>query len=399
VPADLFQSSWLVGQMIAPGELRAEQHYQANLAVQRDVGFNTVVEVAWVGNYGRHYRQQKSVNNIPVNAYANINNLFNNTGLSADFLRTLYNGIGTISYDTTDEVGLNYNSLQLSVQRRLSHGLQGGLAYTLAKGEGIRGWDFMTEQLFGRAGLDEVYYGPQTTSDQGQERRHVLVFNYSYQIPTVNLPVAKYILAGWEASGVTTIMTGDPINPSCGAASSVPGTSPSVSIRGIANTDPSLTGVGARCEYSGEPIFSGYDSNPTNTNLEEDKIHFNPYAFQRPLPVGTLFNTNGVLGANPQPNIGNVKWGVLRNPSWSNWDFTLARRLPIKIGRGGNARIQIQFYNLFNQIEWNQMNASMSYSAANAAGLFGGGNTGSNTGKYTDLRNPFNGSVTIRFDY
>jgi hypothetical protein len=257
----------------------------------------------------------------------------------------------------------------------------------------------MTEELYGAAGLKEVYYGPQTTSDQGQERRHVLVVNYSYQIPTLNLPVAKYILAGWEASGVVTAVSGDPINPTCNAASSVPGTSPTVNIRGIANTDPSLTGVSARCEYSGQALYSGYDANPTGNALPEDTLHFNPYAFQRPLPLGTTFNTNGVLGANPQPNLGNVKYGVLRNPSWSNWDFTLARRLPVKIGRGGNARVQIQFYNLFNQVEWNQMNATMSYSAANDAGLFGGGNTGNNTGKYTGVRTPFNGSVTIRFDY
>jgi hypothetical protein len=260
----------------------------------------------------------------------------------------------------------------------------------------MRGWDFVTEELFGQAGLRERYYGPQTTSDQGQDRRHVLVFNYSYQIPTVNLPVLKYLLAGWEASGVTTILSGDPINPSCGVANS---TVAGVTIRGIANSDPSLSGVGARCEFSGEPLFSGYDSNPTGTTLEEDTIHFNPYAFQRPLPLGTTFNTNGVLGPNPVGNIGNTKWGLLRNPSWSNWDFTLARRIPVNIGRGGNARIQLQFYNVFNQVAFNEMNASFNFQEANATGGFGGGNTTSNTGKYTRTQNPFNFGVTIRFDY
>jgi hypothetical protein len=100
--------------MIAPTDLQAEQHYQGNLAVQRDIGFNTVVEVAWVGNYGRHYRQQKNLNNIPVAAYANVANLFNRTGKSADFIRRDWKGIGAVSYDTTDDIGLNYNSLQIS---------------------------------------------------------------------------------------------------------------------------------------------------------------------------------------------------------------------------------------------------------------------------------------------
>ena len=34
---------------------------------------------------------------------------------------------------------LRYNALQLQVTRRLSHGLQMGMAYTLAKGEGYSG--------------------------------------------------------------------------------------------------------------------------------------------------------------------------------------------------------------------------------------------------------------------
>jgi hypothetical protein len=253
----------------------------------------------------------------------------------------------------------------------------------------MRGWDFVTEELYGAAGLRDRYYGPQTTSDQGQDRRHVLTFHYSYQIPTLNVPVAKYVLAGWEASGVTTVVTGDPINPSCGTGGGV---------SGIANTDPTLSGVGIRCDVIGD-IFSGYDSNPAGTDREEDKLHFNTAAFARPLPTNTTFSSTGVLGANAQGNLGNAAWGVLRNPSWKNWDFTLARRLPVKVGRGGNVRLQIQFYNVFNGVQFNQLGASYSFTSANAAGQFAGGNTNASTGKYTSVRTPFNGSVTVRFDY
>ncbi len=51
-----------------------------------------------------------------------------------------------------DEDTLNYNAMQLSVQRRLNRGLQMGVAYTLSKSEGIQGYDCATEELFGRAG-------------------------------------------------------------------------------------------------------------------------------------------------------------------------------------------------------------------------------------------------------
>jgi hypothetical protein len=391
VPQDLFLSEWLDGNTIAPTSIQAERHYQGNLALQRDIGFSTVAEIAWVGNFGRHYRTQKSVNNIPIDAYADPANLFNREAISANFIRRDYPGLGSVNYDTTDDIGLNYNSLQLSVQRRLSRGLQMGLAYTYAKGNGIRGWDFVTEELYGASGLRDRYYGPQTTSDQGQDRRHVAVINYSYQIPTIDKPVLRYVLGGWEASGVITAVTGDPINPSCGAGD------PS----GVANNDPSLSGVGVRCDYvPGQALLSGYDPNRGQGSLAfEDQAHFNVNAFERPLPFGTSFNANGIVAPGSTGNLGNVGWGVLRNPGWSNWDFTLARRLPVPIGRGGNARIQLQFYNFFNQVEFNQMNASFNFQEANATGGFGGGNTTSDTGKYTRTQNPFNFGVTIRFDY
>ena len=269
-----------------------------------------------------------------------------------------------------------------------------------AKGLGTRGWDFATEELYGQKGLSDRYYGPQTTSDQGQERRHVLVFNYSYQIPTLNVAVVKYILTGWEASGVTGFFTGDPLNPGCNANGTIASAIGSGNITGVANSDPSLTGVGGRCEFAtGQSVFSGYDSDPTGVAAPEDKIHFNPYAFQRPLPFGTAFNQTGQVAPGSTGNLGNIPFGILRNPTWSNWDFTLARRLPVKIGRGGNVRLQFQFYNLFNQVEFNQMATGMSYAGPNATGGFGGYNQTGNSGKYTGAQNPFNAGVTIRFDY
>src|SRR5262249_27896740 len=139
----------------------------------------------------------------PVNAFANPANLFNNDSTTvsmANFIRRDYAGIGSLSYVTSDYVGLNYNSLQISAQHRLTHGLQFGGAYTLAKGMGMRGWDFMTEEVGGMAALRNIYYGPiavnagSDASDQGQERRHVAVLNYSYQIPTIDKPILKYVL-------------------------------------------------------------------------------------------------------------------------------------------------------------------------------------------------------------
>ena len=93
---------------------------------------------------------------------------------------------------------------------------------------------------------------------------------------------------------------------------------------------------------------------------------------------------NGSVG-----NFGNSPLGVLRHPSWSNWDFTLARR--VRLGGRANLRVQIQVYNLFNQVQFIALNADYLFGAT--------GNTSPDTGKYTATTNPRNVGITLRFDF
>jgi hypothetical protein len=355
------------GNQMPQGKLQPEKNYQANIAFQRDIGFHTVAEVAWVGNFGRHFWTVKTANNIPIDAYGNPANLFRNEPISANFLRRDYAGLGPVRYLTTDTDILNYNALQVSVQRRLNKGLQMGLAYTLSKAEGVQGWDFVTEELYGAQGIRDRYYGPPSAS-QNQDRRHILVFHYSYAIPnpTPSVPVLRTVLGDWEASGVTQFTTGNALNPTC-----------DTNIAGVANSDPSLSGVAVRCELTGEPIFSGYT---VDASLPfADQAHFNVNAFRRPQP-------NGAVG-----NLGNAPIGVLRHPSWWNWDFTMARRIPIKVGRGANLRVQFQLYNMWNQLQFTTLNADYLFTST--------GNTRPNTGKYTATTNPLSGGITLRLDF
>ena len=171
---------------------------------------------------------------------------------------------------------------------------------------------------------------------------------------------------------MTQFTTGNPLDPVCGT-----------NLTGVENTDPSLTGLftaasttvaNGRCELTGQPIFSGFTPDP-NLPIEE-QMHFNLSAFRRPLP-------NGSVG-----NFGNAPIGVLRHPSWSNWDFTLARRVSFK---STNLRVQLQVYNLFNQVEFTTLNALYLFSAS--------GNISPDTGQYTATTNPRNVGLTVRFDF
>ena len=361
-----FNSQPATSNLANPG-IKLETSYQANVAYQRDIGFSTVAEVAYVGNFGRNGQRRQTINNVPLYAFGGPKYQFNVDAVNANFARQPYPGVGNIEKYATNEVSLNYNAMQVSVQRRLSHGLQMGVAYTLSKGEGRTGWDYYTENyLGGQEALDARYYGP-----TGNDRRHNLVINYSYNIPTATqLPVLKQIVTDWQVSGLTQFLSGVARTPTCGLS----GTQ-----AGVYNQDPSLTGVDMRCQLTGQDVnsFVADASLPV-----EEQLHFNPAAFTR------VRIANGATVGN----FGDQPVGQVRNPGWWNQDFTLARRIPVQIGRGGSARIQFQIYNLFNMTQFTTVAIAQSFNASNV-------NQTSNIGQYTETTNPRQMGLTIRFDY
>jgi len=94
-------------------------------------------------------------------------------------------------------------------------------------------------------------------------------------------------------------------------------------------------------------------------------------------------------------NFGNTPVGLLRQPSWTNWDMTLAKRIPVSVhGREAGIRIQIQAYNVFNHVEWTTMGSTYSFSGTNSSI-----NTNTTTGLYTATNSPRQMALTVRFDY
>src|SRR5690606_355473 len=123
----------------------------------------------------------------PLYGFADPAAQFNRAPLSEIYLYSEYPGIGRVTDFQYDQTSLSYNSLQFSLQRRLSQGLQMGMAYTLSKGMGMRGWDpytadpSLTINMGGTAvrggddALRRLYWGPTSV-----DRRHNLTVNYSY---------------------------------------------------------------------------------------------------------------------------------------------------------------------------------------------------------------------------
>ena len=355
--------------------------HNVNVAFQRDIGFNTVAEIAWVGNYTWNHGRFVDDNRLPLYVFGNPTNLVNNAPVAVNSLRYQYGkypGMGSVNVYVPKLFAktLVYNALQTQLQRRLTRGLQMGFSYTLAKGEGYTGYDPYTDQIGGEAAVRERYWGP-TTDD----RRHNISATWSYDVPTLaHVPVVKQLISDWQVSGIFRMLSGQAVTPSCSSNNG-----------GINNTNPTLTdGVTARCELTGEPLFVAYTGDP---NLPEaDRPHFNLAAFRMPQP-------NGGIG-----NFGNTPVGILRHPTWHEWDFTLSRRFPITLmGRKtSGVRLRYEVYNVFNEVQFTNLNAAFTFTGPNNSQI-----NSANTGKYTasgttlaaGTITPRVMAMTLRFDW
>src|SRR4029453_18751409 len=99
--------------------------HNVNIAFQRDIGFNTTAEIAYVGNFTPESGGPVEINRLPLYVFGNPANLVNNAPINASSLRQVYSpypGMGSVTalipnlYAET----LRYSAMQLQVVRRLS---------------------------------------------------------------------------------------------------------------------------------------------------------------------------------------------------------------------------------------------------------------------------------------
>ncbi len=178
-------------------------YYSAfNLSVQQEILPNTKLEVAYVGGLGTHLLGDVDLNQPLL---ATRLEAANQTGaVNINALRP-YPGFGRIT-SRDPEFTSNYNSLQITLNRQVSRGLNVGVAYTWSKN--------LTTNTDDRGALaNNTYdlkmdYGP-----SGYSTPQILVFNYVYDLPWYKgqQGFVGHVLGGWEVSGITTIQSGQPL--------------------------------------------------------------------------------------------------------------------------------------------------------------------------------------------
>ena len=123
-----------------------------------------------------------------------------------------------------------------------------------------------------------------------------------------------------------------------------------------------------------------------------DQPHFNLAAFRMPQP-------NGSIG-----NFGNTPVGILRHPSWHQWDLTLQRRFAVKFAGRQNSgiKVQLQAYNVFNEVQFTNLNAAFTFTGPNNS-VINSANTGkyvaTGTGLAAGTIQPRTMGLTVRMDW
>jgi hypothetical protein len=292
--------------------------YSWSLGVQREVGFQSVLSVSYVGSVSKNIRYTINANEVPYGAEFLPQNQdpVSGTPLPDDYFRP-YPGYNAIS-DAIWGDNANYNSLQVTFNRRMSHGLEYGVAYTWSKALDDRR---STTYLPG-----SLTYGPSSTNMANR-----LTPNFVWNLPKAsrgwNNLFSRAILDNWEVSGIDSFISGQPMNV------------------GLATTDgENITGGGdgARVIVTGNAVLP-------KSQRTFDRF-FNPNVFALPAvgTIGTAWN-------------GSVFYG----PGVNNWDLAVTKKIPF----GEKVRTELRFeaYNAFNHTQFSSVNSTANFDPTTGA--------------------------------
>jgi hypothetical protein len=228
----------------------------------------------------------------------------------------------------------NYNSLQVSLNHRVSHGLTLGIAYTWSRNLSDQSNDRNT------ASTDtydlRLDYGPTALNTP-----NIFIANYVYELPFFSKQhgLVGHALGGWEVSGITTAETGQSTNvtqaedpfactaPDSGigcAAGSAPGTYP----RGIGIVNPN------------------FDALPRPDQIAPVRLT---------KTLGQWFTTSSFTQA--VGHFGSESSGNFLGPGYQNWDIAAVKN--VEFLERYRFQFRGEFFNAFNHTNYSGVDTGL----------------------------------------
>ena len=359
--------------------------YKFQAAIQREIGWHTVVDVAYVGDRTRNIALEYNYNQIPSGARFDPKNRdltlpdSATTGLDPNkpipgalpdvFLRPIL-GFGNINISSP--VGKSrYNSLQTQVSRRFIGGFELAGAYTWSRAyaDGVPA-DCATSPPYCVATNPPTRLRTPTATplpDNANESRlniqeHVVVISYQIDLPKTSkvIPgdVTRWVLDNWRISGITTLATG-----------------------GFSNVTATYTD---NFDFTG-----GGDSCAGSSTTQPYRVVGDPNLPSGQRTVDRWFDTSVFKRATGRGDLGNdCNNAKIRLPGYNNHDLSLFKDFPMK--RNQKMQFRAEVYNLFNQPQFQDVNTQAQFDAQ-------GNQTNASFGKVITARNERRMQLSIRY--
>ena len=295
---------------------------QRSVSLQQQLTSDTVLTVAYVGTEGEH-----------LTIYPNINQPVPGPGGAA--ARRLYPVFSSITEISHGE-STSYNALQVTGERRFSHGLAFLASY--AWGHSI---DITSTTAGG--GVQNPLCEKCDRGPSDFDIRHSLVLSWSYELPfgkgkafgnAWNKPM-DYVFGGWKFNSIDTFQSGSPFTVNSGT-----------------NTEGSGGGT-QRANVVGDYHIPNQGPSPTANAV----VWFNPAAFGAPAPF-----TYGNSGRN-----------LIVGPGTNEIDLSLFKNIPLPLREGMRLEFRSEVFNLFNKPQFDNPNESGATAGAATVGIAGAG--------------------------
>jgi len=293
-------NGYMLASSYVPGYVQ-----QWNLSVERRISDSTQFQIAYVGNKGTHLDGGGRLFNAA------------GPGVGPTQPRRPLPNFGV--YEGWDSsVSSNYNSLQMKMEQRFSHGLSFLASYTFSKaidtGAGM-GDTF--------AGGDVVYWqDSQHPNERGLslfDVRHRLVFSWTYQLPfgkgrsfLQRGGISNALVGGWQINGIFSRQSGFPLTPVTGAP------------------------------------YSGADAGAIISTDRPNRIKDGNLSSSERTP-GHWFDTTAFV-ANNAGEYGNSGRGIITSDGTRNLDISFFKEFPIK--ERTRLQFRAEFFNAFNNVDF-----------------------------------------------
>ena len=315
-----------------------------NLGVEHAFSNNLSLEVGYVGNFGTNLLSLTDINQCAPNA----NSALCATGAS----RPYFSKFPYLQYidNINNFARSNYNSLQVTMTKRVSHGLELTAGYTYGHGldDGSLNWGGNVPQNSLNPGAE---YG---SSDF--DIRHRFTLTASYAIP--GKKGFGQLLEGWKLNTIVTLQTGQPWlvfdtshDFSTGGSGfgdkadrwNITG-NPAVFASG-SSSFPFCAGPNACTQTSGISGISTPTPNEWSKCVAADGAYSTP-ATSTLATAGCYVVGNSVLTPNALGTYGNMGRNIFRASGFENVDFSVFKDFTFKERFG--AEFRAEFFNLFN---------------------------------------------------